>query len=746
MSDFTAFASNAVDLDQGVFHDWLAGRSVSESVALRLHKLRVLEAQHRQARAAAVAAAAIAPTGSAAGPQHGESAPASLAASVADLATATAAPDASANNTGARPPSSSDPCLDSSSSQPNTAAASGPLGSFGRRSGRRIAGGGNNAGGGGPIGSLGRASLTPSISRASLQLANILGRSAIGTPRAPSSTSSLGSSGDLGGPPGTAGANGGGAWTGGRRGYAASASGSAILSRRGSILGDIRRAVGSMVDSLGGRDGGNGNGGGSTLRHAAGDPAHGGGGSGSRPGWPASAAGAASSSACPDPNDDPAAAMAYAQAQSRMLSVHLHVVAQYRTFATVEPYLHRPRHFLTQTVVPLPGAVRRALVRQYYSFDERVMRELLGKKLNSRTRRELDELVGARAGATSVLAARRMFDNLKRIMKRTEDAADVVATIMDEFVLPLDLASRYGAIIFIATHRLETSKRKLALYTFADFEYCAAVFQTHWTRSASSDDLITMTQDVREVKAIFLASKELMEEYRTAIEEEAQQRQQQQQLAAAVAAAEAAAAAAGIPENPAVPAFVTTGPLAPLSTQVSEAGLLPATPAATLAVATSATPTVGAGGAVAESPSAVTTTTQAQFRMLVRNVLAIGAGLSQSKELRDIFVDLVDKVVEPCAGLGWTLGDVEAFFDALERQFATLPGINSRQRRRFHPSFARLLMGVKLATLRMFRRRIAADEEAAAMAMAGAATGTLAEVAAGAGMAADGVGGRAGVL
>jgi hypothetical protein len=136
-----------------------------------------------------------------------------------------------------------------------------------------------------------------------------------------------------------------------------------------------------------------------------------------------------------------------------------------------------------------------------------------------------------------------------------------------------------------------------------------------------------MTQDVREVKAMFLGSKDLMEEWRTALDPTSQE------------------------------------------------------------------PQTGNGA-----------TTQTQFRTLVRNVLAIGAGLSQTRELRGIFVDIIEKVVEPCAGLGWGLPELQSFFDTLEKQFAAIPSLNSSDKRRYHPSFGRLISGVKLASVRLYKR------------------------------------------
>ncbi|KAL7749874.1 hypothetical protein RI367_004750 [Sorochytrium milnesiophthora] len=310
-----------------------------------------------------------------------------------------------------------------------------------------------------------------------------------------------------------------------------------------------------------------------------------------------------------------------------------YILSQYRSFELMEHYLHNPRYFSTQFYFSLKREMMQAIVERYYLFDESVMRELLGKKLNSRSRKDLDD-VADRTGVP-LGSCRRQFDNVKRVMKRVEDIAGDVATILHtEFLL------RYACINFINNLRLDTQKRKLNLFTFADFEYCAAVFMKHWTPtsagSQTTDDIDEMiAQDAREVRAVFLASKDLLDEYRSVVT---------RQLSAST--------------DPTSPATVSSS-----SDQI-----------------------------------------QTQFRTLVRNVLSIGAGLSQSKEMKDIFIDLVEKVVEPCIAMGWTQPDVDAFFQALISQFGTLTSLQDNYKSRYHPSFARLLTGVQLASSRLFGR------------------------------------------
>ncbi|KAI9146392.1 fibroblast growth factor intracellular binding protein [Paraphysoderma sedebokerense] len=307
-----------------------------------------------------------------------------------------------------------------------------------------------------------------------------------------------------------------------------------------------------------------------------------------------------------------------------------YVLSHYRQFEMMEHFLHRPRSFVNSGFLfPMSLEAKKDLIEQYYSFDEIVMREFLGKKLNSRSRKDLDDI----CERTRILlpCCRRQFDNLKRIQKRVEDAeGELVEIIQKDFLLTRSLASQYAHINFININRLDTSKKKLSILSFADFEYCASVFMRFWTTSsafAMEDVDPTIASDVREVKAIFLNSKDNMEEYRQLVSN-------------------------NLPSD-----SVTT-----------EKSL------------------------------------QTQFRTLVRNVLGIGAGLSQSKELRDIFINLVEKIVEPCIALEWTAADLESFFDIMVNQFSNLGCMNAQSKQQYQPSFARLLNGIKLASIKLYSR------------------------------------------
>ena len=144
----------------------------------------------------------------------------------------------------------------------------------------------------------------------------------------------------------------------------------------------------------------------------------------------------------------------------------------------------QPRGFQEQLVFQLEPRTQGRLVEEYYALDSAVARELLGRKLTSRLRKDLDE-VAEKAGV-SLRSCRRQFDNMKRVVRGVEEVQGTfAANIKAQFLLsdqlaerystsvPLHLsctsAPRYSVLVFVACHRLETTKKKLAFLSFEDF-------------------------------------------------------------------------------------------------------------------------------------------------------------------------------------------------------------------------------------------------------------------------------------
>ncbi|XP_055716638.1 acidic fibroblast growth factor intracellular-binding protein [Phlebotomus papatasi] len=156
------------------------------------------------------------------------------------------------------------------------------------------------------------------------------------------------------------------------------------------------------------------------------------------------------------------------------------VLDHYRTYSLLERILHMPSKLSEQPSFQLEPQSRSLLIEKYYSLDDAVAREILGKKLSSRYRKDLDE-VAEKTGA-KLKSCRRQFDNVKRIFKTVEEMpGNMTNNIKQHFMLPDDLARKYAAVVFIACLRFETSKRRLQYLDFLDFFECSQAVMTFWT-------------------------------------------------------------------------------------------------------------------------------------------------------------------------------------------------------------------------------------------------------------------------
>ncbi|KAI8833255.1 acidic fibroblast growth factor binding-domain-containing protein [Chytriomyces cf. hyalinus JEL632] len=325
------------------------------------------------------------------------------------------------------------------------------------------------------------------------------------------------------------------------------------------------------------------------------------------------------------------------QDHSNPVIIKNYITSQYRNFEILENYLHRPKLLFSQLIFPLDTNTKQYLIDSYYRFEPKVLRELLGKKLSSRAMRKELEDAHDRSGVP-VAGCRRMFDNLKRIMKRCEDLdGNIFRIIQTDFLLQNDLAAQYSHVIFINFYRLDTTKKKLSNLTFGDFEYLGSIIMNYFTMPSSSaipDVDMNLAQDARDLKSLIVNHKDILDDFRARVLSHLQTQQQQCILLQQ-------------------------------QQQQSEPPLPP--------------------------------------------TIFIGAGLSYNKELRDVFVQFVEKVVEPCAAMGW--GPMEIYLllvnvagtagaaggGALEACFENVELLAIHHRKRYTASLARLCRAVGLA-------------------------------------------------
>ncbi|KAI8894268.1 acidic fibroblast growth factor binding protein [Globomyces pollinis-pini] len=199
---------------------------------------------------------------------------------------------------------------------------------------------------------------------------------------------------------------------------------------------------------------------------------------------------------------------------TKFIQVASLITTQYRNFEMLEVFLHHPKVLTTQLIFSLNSKTKMTLIQSYYCIEPKVVRELLGKKLTHRVRKELEDI--SMKTNIPILGCRRMFDNLKRIIKKVEDVeGDIILIIMNHFLLSKELASQYAHVIFINHYKLDTTKRKLSVLKFGDFEYVASVFLDYFIANPSSWEELdsVFIEDCRGLKST-LSHKDTMENLR----------------------------------------------------------------------------------------------------------------------------------------------------------------------------------------------------------------------------------------
>ena len=173
---------------------------------------------------------------------------------------------------------------------------------------------------------------------------------------------------------------------------------------------------------------------------------------------------------------------------------------QFRMFELLQPYLQLPQAFMNQHLFQLSYSTKRAMIERYYTFDEPVVREFLGKKLSSKNRKDLDNI--SEKTSIALKSCQRQFDNIKQVLRVMDDhdgSLTLVEDIKQKFILPDKMARVYASVVFISSNRFETNKKKLSLFSFSDFTLCASEMIDHWTAgsegSQAVDDDLELDRD-----------------------------------------------------------------------------------------------------------------------------------------------------------------------------------------------------------------------------------------------------------
>uniref|UniRef100_A0A2I2ZSQ9 FGF1 intracellular binding protein n=1 Tax=Gorilla gorilla gorilla TaxID=9595 RepID=A0A2I2ZSQ9_GORGO len=218
--------------------------------------------------------------------------------------------------------------------------------------------------------------------------------------------------------------------------------------------------------------------------------------------------------------------------------------------------------------------------------------------------------ISTKTGIT-LKSCRRQFDNFKRVFKVVEEMrGSLVDNIQQHFLLSDRLARDYAAIVFFANNRFETGKKKLQYLSFGDFAFCAELMIQNWTLGAVGEAPTDPDSQMDDMDMDL--DKEFLQD------------------------------------------------LKELKVLVADKDLLD------LHKSLVCTALRGKLGVFSEM--------EANFKNLSRGLVNVAAKLTHNKDVRDLFVDLVEKFVEPCRSDHWPLSDVRFFLNQYSASVHSLDG------------------------------------------------------------------------
>lgn len=69
----------------------------------------------------------------------------------------------------------------------------------------------------------------------------------------------------------------------------------------------------------------------------------------------------------------------------------------------------------------------------------------------------------------------------------------------------------------------------------------------------------------------------------------------------------------------------------------------------------------------------------ANFKSFSKILINLACGLNHSKDLRDFFLDILEKIIEPCRASGWLMQDVQVFFHIYQETSQHITALRSNQ-------------------------------------------------------------------
>mmetsp|Transcript_31204 Transcript_31204/g.100118 ORF Transcript_31204/g.100118 Transcript_31204/m.100118 type:complete len:419 (-) Transcript_31204:22-1278(-) len=334
---------------------------------------------------------------------------------------------------------------------------------------------------------------------------------------------------------------------------------------------------------------------------------------------------------------------------------------QFQLYEWLTPMLNSPPLFQTQSLYTLyPGDVT-FMIQEYYSFDETVMRELLGKALSKGDGREVED--NSEMLRVQVRSVRRQFNNTKRIMKHVETEIQAVRAsgrlltktilemIQEDFCLPMELASQYLHMIFLCFNKIETFKSRLNLLDFNEWNSLSGVVMAMWGSEKSLELDLHFTDQMRQAKEALL-DKETFSDIRKHI----------------------------------LSSFKST--IADLDGAWSGGG-----GGGSIHLGT------GTGSHHMQTTRKMMAALESNFNSIMKAIAQIGSGLQEWREVRDLFVDLNDKVLQPLDQADMSLEQVMILFSSMDKALSVS---KKKQLPMWAAAWRKCVEAIKMLTVTMY--------------------------------------------
>merc|ERR1719495_197659 len=279
------------------------------------------------------------------------------------------------------------------------------------------------------------------------------------------------------------------------------------------------------------------------------------------------------------------------------------------------------------------------LIESYYSLDSELAREIVGKKLSSRLRKDLDEICDKPSCRSIKLrSARRQYDNVKRVFKTIEEmAGDYVTNITAQFGLSPSLAEKYATLVFAASFKFEFSKKRLNYLNFDMIRRICLILIDDWVETGGSggggggggsSPGTAGTGGTTDPDDESICEPSLDKDFLTSLRElkTLQDRDKEHRN-------------------------VVCSRLQMVHT------------------------TTATGGDRQLSGSKACQEFESCFKSLTRGVVAVANGLSHNKEVKDFFVQLLEKLVEPLRSMQVTKADVDIFLTEYTRSITDVTDV-----------------------------------------------------------------------